>query len=301
MVSCSSTDITLRLLFVLNGCRWPSSSGAGVGSCLPLFRNIFDKMLGICYFGSRVSFLVPYLYLLTTYPRYCKVSTWRIMWLTPYSCSTGISSFVASFASLTALRRCWVSCFGRFICVVSCGLSVTCSHVGDSVRKPMETVFYIPRSLIVTQFGGTLSTLYSPDVQHNNLVYRRLTISSAGIWRNSGYFGTVYKYVDSYPKYRLPPHILIKVAVVESLDRAQSAWDCGIHQLSPLWNLIWHMGSSHVSRYVVCRARPFIKRGCRWRLARNITLKGIFLELYASACSMHRSYALRTHGNPSDA
>lgn len=50
---------------------------------------------------------------------------------------------------------------------------------GDSVRQPMETVFSVLSSSILTVASWSMSTTYGPDGRRSIMLYRRFTISLA--------------------------------------------------------------------------------------------------------------------------
>lgn len=56
-------------------------------------------------------------------------------------------------ACLTAVHRCWISFFCLVVGFNLCGLSVTISRAGDSVRQSLESVLGIPSSSTASVCG----------------------------------------------------------------------------------------------------------------------------------------------------
>lgn len=98
---------------------------------------------------------------------------------TTHSYGTVESFVLASFGSSTALRCFRASCHDCYIFVVFGQLTVTCSHLGDRMRRSLETVFVITHSTIVTTYSWTLNTLYRPSARCSILFFWLFAIFSS--------------------------------------------------------------------------------------------------------------------------
>lgn len=191
------------------------------------------KCICMWYFGSWASSPGSYPYHIPAYLLHCRVSTWRIVWLTTYACGTEVSLFVLLFPSLKGFCRRAFSFHVRVICIVAHWLYVTCSRVLDCETQLMETVSLY---CLLWEYCMRCNSGYSLRARCLSLkIILSATRHFTGwVWRFTCRLGTIPKFVVCYLVYWISRYTLVEVAVITSLCREHAARDRGFHQLNLL-------------------------------------------------------------------